>query len=288
MSTVADRFLCLLLWALLFVGPTRAADDPLRYSVSLTSQFASEGGTDLALGAGVATAQGYFLDGYAARSDTRAESEALDPRYWSATAGKRFGAWSLALGYSVYDDGLQVETQDFSARLGWLNNRGSVSLVLLKGATDESFELVVANRTIPLTVSTDRTAVGISGDFDVSRLVTLNAGVRRYDYDSPQSPLADRPRLQLLLTNNLFGTQPGLVDLTWNAGVSARLGRSSLSLDFARSRARDDGAESDDLFLSLALPVTTRLSLTVGGGQFSSSGYADINYASAGIRVSGP
>lgn len=288
MRRVVNPVLCLLALSLPVAAPTRAADDPLRYSVSLTSQFASEGGADLALGAGVATAQGYFLDGYAARSDTRAESAALDPRYWSATAGKRFGAWSVALGYSAYDDGLQVATQDFSAQLGWLSNRGSVSLVLLKGTTDESFDLVVLDRPIQLVVSTDRTAVGVSGDFDVSRYVTVNAGVRRYDYDAPQSPVANRPRLQALLTNNIFGTQQGLLDQTWNAGVSARLGRTTLALDFARSRARDDGAESDDLFLSMALPVTKRLSVTVGGGQYSSPGYADLNYASAGIRISGP
>ncbi|MBK6598784.1 MAG: hypothetical protein IPG25_13195 [Proteobacteria bacterium] len=270
------------------VGVAPVGADPLNYSASLTTQFADVGGTDLALGLGVSSPTGYFVDGYVARSDTRSTSEPLDPRFWSATVGKRFGAWSVSVGYRDFEDGLQVATQDVAAELGWLTNRTILSLSVSQGAADETYEIVTVNRTLARTVATDRLAVGLNGAVDVSERLTLSAGMKRYEYDQPEAPLASLPRLQALLRSNVFTAQQGLIDLSWNAGASWRFNRLSVSADFGRSRSRDDGIESDDLSIVLDVPISIRWSLSLGAGRYTTPDFEPTNYASVGIRLRGP
>ncbi|MCB1623686.1 MAG: porin [Pseudomonadales bacterium] len=266
--------------------PLRAG--PLRYSASITGQFADVGGNDLAVNLGITTSSGYSFNGYASRSDTRAAAATLEPLYWSATIGKRFGPWSASLGYRQFDDGLQVATEDFLAQFGWLSNRGSVAFTLVEGSVVETYQIITANRNVPITVATDRTGLGVSGDFDLSERLTINAGVRRYRYADPRSPVAGLPRLQALLRSNVFTAQQGLVDLIWNGGASWRFSRLSLSADFARSRWREDGAESDDLFVALDMPLTQRWTVSLGGGRFTAPDFDPINYGAVTVRFSGP
>ncbi len=263
------------------------------YTVALGGQFAGDAGTAASMSFGATSARGFVFDAtVATTTDAESGGIAIDPRYYSLGFGKQFSAWRLALSYSAFEDGVQVETQDLGAVAEWHHERGSIALHAAFGNADEIVVIPLrSGGAFATTLTTDRIGLGLSGTLNVGDSVTLNVGFRGYDYDPSAARLAARPRLQSFVTHTVFTSQRGIVDSTWNVGATATFGRVTAGLDFAQSDDLNGGGSSNDLRLSLSIPLSKRWSLDLGAGQFDSSGRAvaddSSTYGSVGVRFSG-
>jgi hypothetical protein len=243
-------------------------------SVYAGTQFANQAGTEFTLGANAESANGWLLDAFAGTTqDAESNGVVFDPRYWSVSAGKRFGSWRASVGFAAFEDGVQVESQDVTALISWQNERVSIAIDALFGEVDETVEInipVLGPRTFDLT--TDRLGFGVRGDVSIGEYLSIGAGYRRYDYDPSADRLAARPRLQQYLITNVFTARRGLVDSSWNVGAAAFVASVTISVDFAQSDELNGSGTSDDLRVGLEVPVGERWSLAFGAGRFTSSG----------------
>jgi hypothetical protein len=265
------------------------ASDPY-FSLFAGTQFANQAGTEFSVGANGESEGGWLVDVMAGTTqDAESNGVVFDPRYWSVSAGKRFGAWRASVGYAAFEDGVQVETQDISAVLSWEGERLSVAVDALFGDADETVEVtlpVIGLRTLSLT--TDRVGFGVSGNVAVGEYLSFGAGYRSYDYDPSADRLAARPRLQQYLITNVFTARRGLVDSVWNVGAAAYVASVTVSVDFAQSEELNGNGTSDDFRLGLDVPVTDHWTLSFGAGRFSSSGAPTVEdsntYGSVTVR----
>jgi hypothetical protein len=244
------------------------------FSVFVGAQFANQAGTELSLGANAESANGWLIDVFAGTTqDAESNGVTFDPRYWSVSAGKRFGAWRASIGAAAFEDGVQVESQDFTALLSWQNDYVSFAVDALVGDVDETVEITfptIGLQTFNLT--TDRTGFGATGNVSVGKYLSFGAGYRGYDYDQSATRLAARPRLQQYLITNVFTAQRGLVNSSWNIGAAAYVADVTVSVDFAQSEELNGNGTSDDIRLGLDVPVANSWLLSFGAGRFSSSG----------------
>jgi hypothetical protein len=262
------------------------------FSFALNGQFAGDAGTETAASVGATSARGLTFDAtVATTSDAESNGVAIDPRYYSLAVGRQFAAWRLAVSFSAFEDGVQVETQDLGALLEWSGDRGSIALDATVGDADEVVSVSLRNGgSFVTTLTTDRIGVGLSGTVNAGESVTLLAGFRSYDYNTSAERLAARPRLEDFVTNSLFTRQQGIVDSTWYVGASAAIGRVTAGIDFANSDDLNGDGSSQDIRFSLTIPLRGQWSLDLGAGQFDRKGRSAADdgstYGSVGVRFS--